>query len=95
MRLTVTRCEALRRLDITLYGGEPAAVETHYGSVTVRNAATPGYCAIVGEASSFSDNYAFGATPAVALLNLVGKLAARQQPGDFGPDNVLPFPKAA
>jgi hypothetical protein len=95
MKMTVTKCEVLRKLDQTLYAGQPAIVGTQYGDITVRKAMTPGYCATLGEGDTFSDFYAYGFTPSTAFLALAEKMKAKRQVLAGPVENVLEFRAAA
>lgn len=92
MKTTAYRCHVLRKLDMTVYGGSPATVETQHGDVTVRKALTPGYVAELGRIDDdvFAEAAAYGPTPAMALINL-GEALTREA-DEVSRGLVIPFP---
>lgn len=94
MSFTILKCNALKKVDLAVYGGEVADVDTRFGPVLVRKALTPGYCAEKAhEADELSDTVAYGATPAMALLNLCEVLKRDHEAAKS--ENVLEFVQAA
>ena len=93
MKHTVHNTQVLRKLDMTVYGGSPAAIDTQFGEIVVRKALTPGYIAEIGGNEFLPDAYAYGLTPSIAFLNL-GEILKREE-AETKAANVVAFPLAA
>ncbi len=91
MNHTIRERLVLKKLDLAVYNGGEAVVETQFGDATVRTAGTGGYVAELG-AGEIPEAYAYGATPAMALQNL-GDVIRREQAAAQSA-RIIEFPKA-
>ncbi len=91
MNHTIRERLVLKKLDLAVYNGDKAVVETQFGDATVRTAGTGGYVAEIGD-GEIPESFAYGATPAMALLNL-GDVLRREQAATQS-RKVLPFRSA-
>ncbi len=91
MNHTIRERILLKKLDLTVYNGNNAIVGTQFGDATVRTAGTGGYVAEIGD-GEIPESFAYGATPAMALLNL-GDVIRREQAATQTA-RIIEFPKA-
>ncbi len=80
-----------RKAGHPVYNNGEAIVGTQHGDATVRTAGTGGYVAEIGD-GEIPESFAYGATPAMALLNL-GDVMRREQAATQSA-RIIDFPKA-